>query len=1005
MIRPLVLLFLALLAGCTRPPADAFVGGSTGIEAGEPAGTDARGETCLVARGPAPRSDLPVARARDIFCGGYTQPAARVAELRGPSAPEDLRRIASGGIWRTALETRVAGCAAPQDTQLVGGRAAVLLTCTRRNGGWPHVALVAQGAEGPVVADGVPTVLPVIERIAAGQALATAGPAVARSAALELAAQRQAAAAFGATEVGGFERLMALGRALNQAESFAAAEDAYRGALALQERVLGAGNPDTVTALMLLALNLSNQDRRAEADALFARADALAPRAADPVAPVRLRHYRGLHALNGGDTARGVALLREAEGGYAALVPPALLRVGGGEVDLGPIGDPVVESAVLGLAEVWRNLAGAFARGPENARAVALAAESRGLLRRAGLEQGLTAGRGLRTEAAAAAGGGRQEEAAQRLEQAARRFNAAAPGERPEAVTLFLAGRTRKELGRLDSALEAFRTGAGILRARQIALPVEVVMPYLDALHEAAGRASGEAALALRREMVAAAQLAQRSGTARFVQLASARIGAASGDPRVADAVRRLQDADRVLRDLFADRDVISPGTPAAQALDRRIADLQRDRAEAEGEVAAAAPGYRQLLLAAVDADAVIRALDADEALVTMLLGRSHGYVLAVRADGRVATHRAPIGDMAAGRLVARVRTAMEGNAPGRFDAAAAAELYGALLAPLQAATQDARTLVVAPDGPLLGLPFGLLLTGPADAGALGAAPWLIRRHAIVHVPSPQTLVTQRAAGRGSEAPNPWRGFGDFSPPSAAQFAATFPADRCAADARMAQGLVRLPGTRTEVLAAQRLTGAAPDAVRLGPDFTAAALRAARLDQYRIIHLATHALLPGELSCLPEPAIVVSPPPGARDASAAFIRASEVLGLRLDADLVVLSACNTGGPGGEGGGEALSGLARAFFYAGARGLLVTHWAVDDAASALLVADTLRRQQGGAASAAALRGAQLLILEEAGQRLPASFAHPYYWAAFTLIGDGRRAAAPARTAGTPGASRS
>ncbi len=110
----------------------------------------------------------------------------------------------------------------------------------------------------------------------------------------------------------------------------------------------------------------------------------------------------------------------------------------------------------------------------------------------------------------------------------------------------------------------------------------------------------------------------------------------------------------------------------------------------------------------------------------------------------------------------------------------------------------------------------------------------------------------------------------------------------------------------------------------------------------------------------------------------------------MDADLVILSACNTGGPGGEGGGEALSGLARAFFYAGARGLMVTHWAVDDAAAALTVADTLRRQQGGASSAAALRGAQLLILEEAGRNLPAAFAHPYYWAPFVLIGDGRRA---------------
>ena len=197
--------------------------------------------------------------------------------------------------------------------------------------------------------------------------------------------------------------------------------------------------------------------------------------------------------------------------------------------------------------------------------------------------------------------------------------------------------------------------------------------------------------------------------------------------------------------------------------------------------------------------------------------------------------------------------------------------------------------------------------------------------------------------------------------------------------------------TRVEVQAAQQLTGAGPRDVRLGADFTAAALRGAGLDKYRVVHLATHALLPGELSCLPEPSIIVSPAAGAPDASTSFIPASDLLSLKLDADLVVLSACNTGGPGGAGGGEALSGLARAFFYAGARGLMVTHWAVDDTAAALTVADSLRRQQGGASSAASLRGAQLLILDEAGKALPAEFAHPFFWAPFALIGDGRRVA--------------
>jgi CHAT domain-containing protein len=646
-----------------------------------------------------------------------------------------------------------------------------------------------------------------------------------------------------------------------------------------------------------------------------------------------------------------------------------------------------------------------MARGADTARASALAEESRALLRRTGLDQGLIAGRVLRTQAAAAAGGGRRQVAAERLDEAARRFAIAAPGERPEAVTLFIAGRVRAELGREESALEAFRAGAAILRSRQIALPVEVLIPYLDTLYAAASQAAPPEAAVLRGELFAAAQLAQRSNTVRFVQLASARIGVGSADPKIAGAVRRLQDADRSLRDLYAERDQINPGSPGARSLDRRIDEMQRARADAEAEVAAAAPGYRQLLLAAVDTTATTRALDPDEALVTMLLGQTRGYVLALRADGRVAVNRTALKEAEVAALVHRLRASMEVTdaGPGRFDAAAATELYARLLGPLEPTLEGAKTLVVAPDGPLLALPFAMLLTGPADPDNLREAPWLIRKLAVVHVPSPQTLVMQRSAGRGSGAPLPYAGFGDFSPPSAAQFAVTFPSNRCAADARLATGLGRLPGTRAEVLAAQRLTGAAPEAVRLGADFTANAVRSMHLERFRVVHLATHALLPGELSCLPEPAIVLSPPVGAPDASGAFLRVSDVLELKLDADLVVLSACNTGGPGGEGGGEALSGLARGFFYAGARGLLVTHWAVDDAASALIVADTLRRQQGGAASAAALRGAQLLVVEEAGRRLPISFAHPYYWAPFALIGDGRRASAPVHSASTAQAS--
>jgi CHAT domain-containing protein len=171
-----------------------------------------------------------------------------------------------------------------------------------------------------------------------------------------------------------------------------------------------------------------------------------------------------------------------------------------------------------------------------------------------------------------------------------------------------------------------------------------------------------------------------------------------------------------------------------------------------------------------------------------------------------------------------------------------------------------------------------------------------------------------------------------------------------------------------------------------GRAYTAAAVQHADLNNYRILHFASHALLPAELKCENEPAIITSAPANAKDASGALLTASEVSSLKLDADVIILSACNSGGPGGVTGGESLSGLARAFFFAGARSMLVTHWSVNDQAAAFLVADSLRNFTANPSSglAEALRQSQLALLTGNA----AALAHPFYWAPFALIGEGR-----------------
>jgi CHAT domain-containing protein len=259
----------------------------------------------------------------------------------------------------------------------------------------------------------------------------------------------------------------------------------------------------------------------------------------------------------------------------------------------------------------------------------------------------------------------------------------------------------------------------------------------------------------------------------------------------------------------------------------------------------------------------------------------------------------------------------------------------------------------------------------------------------VAHVPSAANFVALRKAG-SSRAAQPWFGFGGFRPVTLAQAEATFSGAACAGSARLFASLPTLPFAQRELDAARELLGASPSDELLNAAFTADAVRRIALKNYRILHFATHALLPAELRCQNEPAIVTSAPPNARDASGTLLTASDVAGLDLDANAVILSACNTGGPGNSTRGESLSGLARAFFFAGARSMLVTHWSINDQTSAFLVADTLRRLVAGndGGLAGALRQAQLGLIGRAGKDLPPYLAHPFYWAPFALIGESK-----------------
>ncbi|MBI2586930.1 MAG: CHAT domain-containing protein [Rhodospirillales bacterium] len=204
-----------------------------------------------------------------------------------------------------------------------------------------------------------------------------------------------------------------------------------------------------------------------------------------------------------------------------------------------------------------------------------------------------------------------------------------------------------------------------------------------------------------------------------------------------------------------------------------------------------------------------------------------------------------------------------------------------------------------------------------------------------------------------------------------------------------------LPDTADEVRSiAVAMNADLTKSVFLGKDASEGRVKSMDLSGFKVLAFATHGLVPGDLDGLTQPALALSSPKVDGGNDDGLLTMGEILGLKLDADWVVLSACNTGA--GEGAGaEAVSGLGRAFFYAGTRALLVSNWPVETTSARSLTTDLFRRQaaEPGLSRAEALRQAMVGLIDGSGHvdaksgKTTFSYAHPLFWAPFTLIGDG------------------
>jgi CHAT domain-containing protein len=560
--------------------------------------------------------------------------------------------------------------------------------------------------------------------------------------------------------------------------------------------------------------------------------------------------------------------------------------------------------------------------------------------------------------------------------------------------------------GRTAQALALYRevVAANVQSGTGSAVIRRALDPYF-ALLTAPGAGQQSAA-----DLFLASQVALRPGVAQTLAVLARELSAGSDE-----ASRLFRQSVALTRDVERTRVAISRAQAAPEGADpAMLADLQGKLREYEqAQVTtqarlAAFPRFRAIAPSALPLAELQQQLRPDEAYykLTVLNNAIYGMLVtpsgarAFRVEGspelleeRVDTLRATISLIEDGQ-----------NVTYPFDVETAHALYQSLFAPVAAELRGVRHLIFEPDGAMLRLPANLLVEDAAgvvayrrrtalanaDAFDFTGMPWFGRNRQISTAVAPRAFRDVRAAPP-SRAANQYLGFGEnlpvgeAAPPAGVRMLAGD--DGCG----WALAAWNRPISADELQAARRAVGRTGSEVVTGAAFTdTAILGRTDLDQYRVMHFATHGLVTApRADCPARPSLMTSFGGAGSDGLLSF---GEIFDLRLDADLVILSACDTAGRADlqataevgltTGGDFALDGLVRAFIGAGGRLVVASHWPVPDQYDATeRLVSGLFTAPAGTGTASALGLAQRQLMDQ-----PAT-SHPYYWAGFAVIGDG------------------
>ena len=523
--------------------------------------------------------------------------------------------------------------------------------------------------------------------------------------------------------------------------------------------------------------------------------------------------------------------------------------------------------------------------------------------------------------------------------------------------------------------------------------------------------------------------------------LSASSVRGAVGNPELADLARREQDAQKQRTALLSVlANVLSSPTQqqdakAVAALKTQIKKLKQAQTLLRSEIESRFPAYAELVNPKPPTIAKIQQLlSPEEALVATYVADDRTYVWAVAKSGPPAFAAVPLGRDRIAAVVKDLRRALDPgvrtiNELPAFDVNLANRFYRLLFGKVEKTIAAAHAWNVIAHGPLGQLPFSVLVTEPQKSAPTNGVPfedykkvaWLARSRSITVLPSVAALESLRAGTHKDHPQRDFIGFGDpfFNAVQAKKAQEIEVArDNSAAGTRADTGAVpialrsaprvaggesanigmlpRLPDTREEIQSIAHVFNV--DAGRdlyFGEHANESNVKHAELSRYRIVDFATHGLVPGDLEGLTQPALALSPPEvtGSSDEDG-LLTLSEILGLRMDAEWVVLSACNTGAADGAGA-EAFTGLGRAFFYAGTRAVLLSNWPIETKSARILTTTLfrLRAENPKLRRAEALRQAMLALIDGKGATDPKtgavlfSYAHPIFWAPFSLVGDG------------------